>query len=338
MRVLIQSYSNFAQNKAGGVYSKVASIIESAEGSAAELKPFDKWHDKLKDYDIIHYFGLKPEYYEQMQLAKNLGLIIIISSILTPTPLKRIKAKLFMSRHLRLRNDEEKVQWMLKAADAIITETRKEKGFVVSAYGIDKDKVHVIPNGISDEVLGGNPALLKNKLGIKNDFVLQVGRFDTNKNQLAVIRAMRDSDIPVVFIGGEDPAYKDYYETCLNAAQGNCYFVGWLDHSDPLMASAYAGAKVVVLPSYHEVFGNAIFEGAMNGANIVATNVLPLEEFGFSANAIAISPNDIDGIRTAIESAYQNRTDEQFAQIVKEKYSLDSVWKQHLSLYTALCK
>ena len=336
MRVLIQSYDNFAQNKAGGVYSKVMNYIKSAEGSDVLMKPFDKWQDKLKDYDIIHYFGLKLEFIDQMKLAKNLGLKIVISSIITPTSISRIKTKLFLGKKTRLHSDEEKFQCMFNMADAIITETGKEREFIITAYGVCPGKVHIIPNGISDEILGGDPSLLKTKLGISKDFVLQVGRFDDNKNQLSVIKAMNGMDIPVVFVGGEDPAYKEYYLECKRCAQDNIYFAGWIDHSDPLMASAYAGAKVVVLPSFHEIFGNAIFEGAMAGANIVATKVLPLEEFGFSNHSITISPDSIASIKEAIVKSYNMDRDPLFPEFVRKQYSLESVYTMHLNIYKGL--
>ena len=102
------------------------------------------------------------------------------------------------------------------------------------------------------------------------------------------------------------------------------------------MASAYAAAKVVVLPSHHEIFGNAIFEGAMTGSNIVATNVLPLKEFGFASNAIAIDPNDVAGIRKAIVEAYNSDNDVEFADFVKRKYSLAAIFKEHLKVYKRL--
>ncbi|MDD6881732.1 MAG: hypothetical protein PUE18_09200, partial [Firmicutes bacterium] len=89
-------------------------------------------------------------------------------------------------------------------------------------------------------------------------------------------------------------------------------------------------------PSHHEIFGNAIFEGAMTKSNIVATNVLPLDEFGFSENAIPINPDDVDDIRSAIMKAYNRDIDEQFAEYVKQKYSLNAIFKEHIKVYNRI--
>ena len=59
MKILVNSYYNFAQNTAGGVYSKVINYIHSAKDSDLTIKQFDVWNDKVIDYDIIHYFALK---------------------------------------------------------------------------------------------------------------------------------------------------------------------------------------------------------------------------------------------------------------------------------------
>lgn len=336
MKVLVNSYLNFAQNTAGGVYSKVTNFIKSSENSDVFIKPFNVWTDKVTDFDIIHYFALKTEFFDQMILAKKLGKKVVISSIVTIADAKRTRLKIRLGKWLHLYTNENRCQDMLSMADAVIAETQKEKDYIVAAYETEAAKIHVIPNGVSEEILYGNPTLIMQKLSIDKPFVLQVGRFDSNKNQLAVIRALADTDIPVVFVGGPDSSAPEYYDKCKREAGINCYFAGWINHSDPLMASAYAAAKVVVLPSHHEIFGNAIFEGAMTGSNIVATNVLPLAEFGFASNAIAIDPNDVDGIRKAILKAYKTDNDIEFANFVKQRYSLAAIFNEHLKIYKSI--
>lgn len=181
MKILVNSYYNFAQNTAGGVYSKVMNYIHSAKDSDLTIKQFDVWNDKVMDYDIIHYFALKAEFMDQMYMAKKLGKKIVISSIVTIADAKRTRLKIKFGRYLHLQTNENIRQSMLQMADAIITETRKEKDYIVDAYGIDPVKIHVIPNGVSEEVLDGDPELIMGKLGLTLTFCVQVGRFDSNK-------------------------------------------------------------------------------------------------------------------------------------------------------------
>ena len=336
MKILVNSYYNFAQNTAGGVYSKVMNYLKSAEGPDITIKPFDAWHDKIQDYDIIHFFALKPEFLDQMTLAKKLGKKIVTSSIVTIADSKKARLKIGLSKFFHLQSNERICQLMLQMTDVIIAETKKEKDYIVDAYAIEPSKMQVIPNGVSEEIQGGDPNLILSKLKIHQPFVLQVGRFDSNKNQLSVIRALRNSDIPLVFVGGADSSSPEYFEQCKKEAGSNCFFPGWIKHSDPLMASAYAAAKVVVLPSHHEIFGNAIFEGAMTHSNIVATNVLPLEEFGFSKHVFGVDPNSICEIKAAILSAYDAPINEEFSAFVKDRYSLKTVFQKHYNIYKSL--
>ncbi len=336
MKILVNSYLNFAQNTAGGVYSKVNNYIKSAQVPEVFIKPFDIWNDKVKDFDIVHYFALKTEFFDQMVMAKKLGKKVVISSIVTIADAKRFRLKIFLGKLFHLQTNENIQKRMLDMADAIIAETDLEKEYILKAYGTNSEKVHVIPNGVSEEIIDGDPNLFKTKFGIKKDFVLQVGRFDTNKNQLSVIRAMKNTDIPIVFIGGADSTSPEYYDICRKEASDNCYFVGWINHSDPSMASAYAAAKVLVLPSHHEIFGNAIFEGAMTGCNIVVTNVLPLDEFGFTNHAYPVDSNSIDSIRDAIIMAYDKPVDVEFANFIRNRYSLKSIFDRYLQIYKSL--
>ena len=336
MKVLVLSYNIFAQNVAGGVYSKVMNYLAEAKKMEYHVKPFDMWSDKIGDYDIVHYFTLKPEFYEHMMLAKKMGKKVVISSIVSIREARKIKQSIFLGKYLKIHNNFDLQYRMLSIADAIITETQKEKKFIISTYGIQNSKIQVIPNGVSVEIANGNPSILKEKINIQKDCILQVGRFDRNKNQLAVIRAMKDSGLPMVFVGGPDPSQLNYYKQCQYEAGANCYFLGWLDHSSPLMASAYAAAKVVVLPSHHEIFGNAIFEGALTGANIVATNALPIKEWGYQNHIISINPNDIQDIKKGIMKAYDAPRDVEFSQHIQECYSFKTIVNEHIAIYKSL--
>ena len=92
----------------------------------------------------------------------------------------------------------------------------------------------------------------------------------------------------LVLIGGPDKDFAEYYEKCKEEAGSNVHFLGWVDHKDPLLASAYAAAHTFVLPSHHEIFGNTLFESGMYGCNIVSTRALPLS--GLNARYVISSP------------------------------------------------
>src|SRR5699024_5463763 len=135
---------------------------------------------------------------------------------------------------------------MLEMSDVIIVQSTRELIFLEKNYKIDTKKIRVISKGINTNKINLENHLVKEKLNIKEDCILQVGRFDSNKNQLNLIRALSKTSIPVVFIGGPDSGNSSYYKKCIEEATENIYFLGWLDHDSPLLSSAYKEAKVVV--------------------------------------------------------------------------------------------
>lgn len=334
MRIAIQSYNNFGQNTAGGVRTKIFNYVDSlAAFPDVECKMFDKWHDKLADFDILHCFALKEEIYDQVRLARSLGKKVVISSIVPLSKPNWIKFNLFLGRKFNIRNVYYLNALTLDMTDAVITETGKEKEFVRDVYGVEPERIFTIPNGVSTDVQGGDPALARERFGFEKECIVHVSRIDRNKNQLNVIRALRNTDIPVVFLGGPDTTDMAYYEQCRAEATPNMFFAGWVQHDDPLFASTLAAAKVSVLPSYNEVFGNAIYEGLLAGCNVVATNVVPVSEWGLEKDVISIDPSSVEDIRRGILAAYEKPRNPQVVEKVSSIFSFRAIAQQHVDLY-----
>lgn len=57
----------------------------------------------------------------------------------------------------------------------------------------------------------------------------------------------------------------------MSATDANIVFLGHIDHHDPLLASAYAAARVLAMPSLFESPGLVALDAAMAGTPVVAT-------------------------------------------------------------------
>ena len=171
-------------------------------------------------------------------------------------------------------------------------------------------------------------------------YALVVARFDQNKNQLNVIRAMRDTDNTIVFVGGPDPSSEEYYQYCLEEAKDskNIVFLGWLDSEDSLLKSAYGNAKVIVCPSYNETFGLSIIEGIMAGAIPAISNTLPLCEYDAFKNCFRFNPNDVSEIKETIVEALNSYIDDRYIKNVQKQFSWDSVARKHIEVYRKILK
>ena len=267
-----------------------------------------------------------------------MGKKVVLSSVVPITGERRIKLSIAAGKYLKMHTLVYCCKVILDLCDAIITETSKEKDFIVEAYNVDPSKINVIPNGISQEILDGDSTLFKKLYNEEGDFVIQVGRIDQNKNLLSVIKALAGTGIQLYVVGGPAKGEEKYFDDCKSAASDNVHFLGWINHNDPMLKSALRAAKVLVLPSYEEIFGNAIFEALANGTNVVASNVLPINEWGFSSVVETINPHDIQDIRKKIKIALSKDIDPSVESFVKKEYSFSAIANKHIKLYKSLLK
>ena len=338
MKILFDSYNNCCQNKAGGVQNKIMDLYKCLISKSYNVSLFNKWEHNLEDYDILHLFKMSFEYWSLIQYAKSKGKKIILSAIIPLSGRLKIKLDLFLCHLTHLHSANYFTKKIFDAVDVIVTETDKERSFIIKTFSINQKKIVVIPNGVSLDFTTTDKNLFCEEYGVREGFVLQVGRIDRNKNLLSVIKALKGTGIELVVIGGPAPDEIDYYENCKAQSDNHVHYVGWIKHNDPLLVSALKSAKVLVLPSHKEIFGNAIFEGVMAGCNIVLTNELPYKEWGMEGYVYPIDPDNISDIRTKILTAYDAPMNGDFINEITQNYSIDSVADAHIDLYEKILK
>ena len=103
------------------------------------------------------------------------------------------------------------------------------------------------------------------------DFVLYVGRIEPRKNVLGLVEGVRAAGLPLVVIGDALPGYEGYADDCRRAGRGFARWLPRVDHDDPMLASAYAAARVLALPSWFETPGLVALEAALAGTAVVVT-------------------------------------------------------------------
>lgn len=332
MKILIDCYDTISQNDSGGVQIRVNKIYDLLKKKNINVKLFNKFEDKIDDYDILHIFKLEYQKFPLIECAKIKGKVVVISTIVSTKVnwkfyLYKLIAKLKFTSIYKL---NEK---MLNLADFLICETPKEKEFFVNYYKVNKDKIYVIPNGADAKIYNGNEIyeiVDKNK-----KYLLQVGVFDENKNQLNVIKAVKNTNIELVLIGGAYFSSKEYYDKCLEEAKGckNIHFLGWLDHDSNLFKSAYSHADTLILPSYSETFGLVAIEGVMYGTKLVLSNTISLLSYDEFNTIKTFSPNNINEIRSSIESTMNLKKDDIVYDKIKKRFSWDEVIDEHIRLY-----
>lgn len=193
--------------------------------------------------------------------------------------------------------------FVLNSATSVLPNSAAEAELLNRKFGSQFD-LRIVYNA-ADRLFAekASPEVFLNKFGL-NDFVLCVGRFDERKNQLALIRAMQDTNVPLVFVGSFTPSHLAFYKKCRRHAAGSrrIKFIKWLDHSD--LRHAYSAAKVHALPSWLETPGLSSLEAALSGCNVVVTDRGSTKEY-FRDLVWYCEPADVASIRERILSAYE---------------------------------
>ncbi|WP_249169522.1 glycosyltransferase family 4 protein [Porphyromonas levii] len=322
------------QNHSGGVALRIKRLSDALNCIPdVSVSLYNKWTDKLSDFDILSYFKLSVEGYETISYAKNQNKKIVVASVVPQINKFHIQFGRSLNKIFPIQNTYSFQNKILNIADVIIAQTRKEALFLHDAYGIANKKIRIIPNGVSESFFEAS------NRAKKRDKVLYIGRFDHNKNQLSLIKALKNTSIECHFIGGSAIEDRDYYNQCRNEAKSsnNIFFHGWLNNSSKEFIDLLSEAKVVALLSKNEIFGNALIEGAAAGANLVITRALPIEELGLGGSCEVVNDVfDIKEIRGKIIKAFGSETNNQLSEFVHSKYSWQSVAQEYFKVYNSL--
>ncbi len=335
MKVLIQTYDTAFQNVAGGVHNRIVRTVEAMRKTGCTVDYFDKFNTAVDKYDILHVFMLDISNLGLMKYAKSKGVKIVLSAVVGLDKAANIDFY-WKIRKIPVMTTYKLLFQMCELADTIIAETKIEADFIAKHYHVVPKKILVIPNGADTPET--NSQLIFDAIGKRCPYVLEVARFDKNKNQINVIRGLKGTNIEVVFVGGPDFSDNGYYEKCLNLAKEspNIHFLGWLDTDSELLKSAYVNSKVLVAPSFHETFGLSIIEGVMAGAVPVISETLPILNYNVFQDCLTINPNNPKNIRQQIEKAMSIENTPAFRAKIQETFSWAKIAEQHIKLYRSL--
>ena len=337
MKVVITGYNTCCLNHSGGVKNRVKEIYEHlSKCNELQVEYFRPMETEFENVDILHLFKLEPEYFNLVRKAKKSGIKIVLSSIVPLYDGWKIDIYRRFINRLPILTVYKMSFSILSLIDKLIVETQTEADFILKHYRVDKNKIEVIPNGIDIYTYDGMDIF--ERIGNVSDYVLHVGLFHENKNQLRLIKALKGTGIDVVFIGGEENGDSTYFDKCksLAANDKHFHFLGWSDRGSNLLKSAYKHARVFAFPSFQETFGMALIEGAAAGSNIVVSKTLPIHDFHVFDDALFVDPNDENSIRQGVLEAFNTPLNTNLQKRVINFFSWESVIDKHIKLYSSL--
>ena len=305
---------SFAFQAPGGGENQLVQTARHLEATGVEVRLFSPWMDRIEDYRLLHLFGMSREGLELARIARRRGVPVVLSPICWLEP-----RALYALAGSRVRGAWHRAKWTLKGAfprlggwrddlirqaDVILPNSAAEADQLVRFFRAPGASIRVVPNGVDARFEQADPTLFRSLHG-PEDFILYAGRIEPRKNVLGLIRAARRSERPVVLVGDAPPGHEGYLAECRAAGGKLTHWYRGVEHDDPLLASAYAAARVFALPSWFETPGLAALEAALAGTAVVITPLGCTREY-FGEGVEYARPDRIGEIAEALGRAWDN--------------------------------
>jgi glycosyltransferase involved in cell wall biosynthesis/Tfp pilus assembly protein PilF len=190
-------------------------------------------------------------------------------------------------------------RWVAERAAALFTNGSAESKSLRRDYG---ELPNIVEVRLGHEVGARcGPEMFQSQYGV-SDFIFCVGRIETRKNQLMLLKAMEQSEIPVVLASGSVCYQPDYLQAVRSFKRKGQTII--LDRvSSEMLSSAYAACRVHALVSWYELPGLVTLEAASHGRNVVATRAGTIPDY-MGNECYYARPDDEDSIRNAVIAGY----------------------------------
>jgi len=193
----------------------------------------------------------------------------------------------------------------VKAASCVLTPSEFSKRRILDVYGLDDEKVVVLPNGVCSSFRPISREIaqrwVQSSMRLAAPFILSVGDLQPRKNHATLIRAferlVRDyPQLPhhLVIVGKET-----WHAEAIRAAArkssvaDRIHFTGFVP--DEELLKWYGACDLFVYPSFYEGFGLPILEAMACGRAVACSNTSAMPEVADSA-ALLFDPHSVDDI------------------------------------------
>ncbi len=196
-----------------------------------------------------------------------------------------------------------------ESADKIIAISEQTKRDIIQFLNVPESKIEVIYQGChkafkeqqSEEFVQKT----KEKFNLPERFVLNVGTIEERKNLLNVVKALKDTDIPLVVVG-KKTKYSKKVERFVHQNKIKADFLEGVSMDE--LAVIYKLADIFIYPSLFEGFGIPVIEALFSKTVVITSNISCLPEAG-GPDSVYIDPNNPLDIQAKIKFLWQNESE-----------------------------
>lgn len=196
-------------------------------------------------------------------------------------------------------------------ADKIIAISEQTKRDIVQYLNVPENKIEVIYQGChkafkeqqSEELIQAT----KQKFNLPERFILNVGTIEVRKNLLNIVRAIKETDIPLVVVGKKTKYYKKVEAFIRkNNMEKQVHFLESVSMDE--LAVIYKTADIFVYPSFFEGFGIPVIEALFSKTVTITSNTSCLPEAG-GKDSVYIDPHSYLDIQSKIKFLWDNESE-----------------------------
>lgn len=228
-----------------------------------------------------------------------------------------------------------------QSADKIIAISEQTKKDIIHYLKVPESKIEVVYQGchasFKEEQSQEKLNQIKEKFQLPDRFLLNVGTIEPRKNLLNIVKALKDSKIPLVVVGAKKPKYFKLIEKEIHKGKVEVRFLTGVSMEE--LAGIYKLADIFIYPSFFEGFGIPVIEALFSETVVITSNTSCLPEAG-GPDSVYVNPENVDDIRAKINFLWENESErkrraEKGLQFV-QKFNDEVIAKDLMQVYEKL--
>jgi glycosyltransferase involved in cell wall biosynthesis len=337
---------SFAFQAPGGGENQLVQTGRHLEALGHSVRLFSPWTDRLERARVLHLFGMSREGLELARRARALGTPVVLSPIcwfelkalwnLERGIGRKVLALAAWSTRRLLPTLPGWRRELLGLCERILPNSQSEARQLAALFGTGLERITVVPNGVMGHFGEASADLFRERFG-DDEFVLFVGRVEPRKNLLELIRVVRALGVRLVVIGQPPAEFAAYHLRCRRQGGEEVVWLGAWEHDDPLLASAYAAARVFALPSWFETPSLAALEAALAGTAVVITPFGSARDY-FGDRVHYARPDRPAEIATALARSWSRGPDPGLAAFVEANYLWPEIATRTAEVYDQIAQ
>src|SRR5579864_5797568 len=193
-------------------------------------------------------------------------------------------------------------RWAAARCPLLIAVSESTKADLVDLYDVRPDRIRVVPLGVTASNGSIAPAGRLAELGLDGSFVLQVGRIEARKNQVAALAAVEQLEGVTLVVAGPE---RDPQLASRLRDSDRCRVLGRVD--SPTLELLYKKASAVIVPSLYEGFGLPVLEAMARGKVVVPAMASSLPAVAGAAALYFHESAGADQVAQVIDAAMRDQ-------------------------------